>query len=412
MNLVKVPQLAWYEPKELELPLPDSWQVEIANMAGYNRPALKPEEIRKAIKSPIATPPIRELARGKKEVAILFDDMTRVTRAAEIVPFVLEELAEAGISDSQIRFVGAIGLHGTMNRMELAKKLGEDIVARFPVYNHNAFDDCTYVGTTSTFQTKVYVNQEVMSCDLKIAIGSVVPHPMGGYGGGGKLVLPGVCSFETIKDNHLRYVEDKKKRQDKTVYKMGLTIENPLRADIDEAARLAGLDIIINCLLNTWGETVEVFAGAMEPAFKAAVEAAKTHYLTPTLKDKDIVIANTYAKANEAAIGLIIGFPAVKKEGGDLVLIANAPDGLIPHYLRRWGKTDPGILANQPVPTNVNRLIVYTEYPEANSKNWIEESDRVMVLYKWDDVLKVLQENHGEGVKVAVYPNAEIQYSL
>ena len=412
MKLVKVPQLAWYEPKELELLLPDSWQVEIANMAGYDHKALTQDEIKKAIQNPVDTAPIRELARGKKEVAILFDDMTRVTRAAQIVPFILDELAQAGIPDSNIRFVGAIGLHGTMNRMELAKKLGEDIVAKFPVYNHNAFDDCTYAGTTSTFQTKVYVNQEVMSCDLKIAIGSVVPHPMGGYGGGGKLVLPGVCSFETIKDNHLRYVEDKKQRQDKTLYKMGLTIENPLRADIDEAATLAGLDIIINCLLNTWGETVDIFAGAMKPAFEAAVETAKTHYLTPTQRDKNIVITNTYAKANEAAIGLVISLPAVKKDGGDLVLIANAPDGLIPHYLRRWGKVDPGILSNTPVPPNINRLIVFTEYPEANAKNWIAESDKVMVFYKWEDVLKVLQDAHGKDAEVAVYPNAEIQYSL
>ena len=411
MNVIKMPQLAWYEPKELELPLPNSWQVELGNMTGYNRPALTPDEIEASIKSPIGMPPIRELAKGKKEVAILFDDMTRVTRSAEIAPFILKELAEAGIPDNKIRFIAALGLHGTMNRIDFVKKLGEEIVGRFPVYNHNAFDDCTYVGTTSTFKTKVFINQEVASCDLLVAIGSVVPHPMCGYGGGGKLILPGVCSFETIKSNHLTYFEDKKHRQDKIIYKMGYTADNPMRADIDEAAALAGLDIIINCTFNNWGETVAVFAGAMKPAFEAAVEEAKTHYLTPTIKDKDIVIANTFAKANEAAIGLGIAFPAVKK-GGDVVLVANAPDGLIPHYLRRWGKVDPGILPNPPVAEHVNRLIFYTEYPEVTTKNWMEESDKILILYNWDEVLKVLQEAHGENAKVAVYPNSEIQYSV
>ncbi len=82
MNTIRVPQLAWYETKELELPLPDSWQAEVYNMAGYNRPAMKPDEIKASISNPIGIPPIRELAKGKKEVVIIFDDMTRVTRKA------------------------------------------------------------------------------------------------------------------------------------------------------------------------------------------------------------------------------------------------------------------------------------------------------------------------------------------
>jgi len=107
MNTIKLSQPAWYDPKEFVLSLPDGWQVEVCNMAGYNRSALTPDEIKAAISKPIGIPPIRELAKGKKEVVIIFDDMTRVTRVAEIVPFVLEELAEAGIPDSSIRFIMA-----------------------------------------------------------------------------------------------------------------------------------------------------------------------------------------------------------------------------------------------------------------------------------------------------------------
>ncbi|GAJ21242.1 unnamed protein product, partial [marine sediment metagenome] len=29
MSLIRLPQLAWYGTKELELPLPDRWQVEV-----------------------------------------------------------------------------------------------------------------------------------------------------------------------------------------------------------------------------------------------------------------------------------------------------------------------------------------------------------------------------------------------
>ena len=238
MNTIRLQQLAWYDPRELALPLPDVWHIEVCNMAGYNRPALKPDEIKTALNKPIGTAPIRELAKGKKEVVIIFDDMTRVTRVAEIAPFVLEELTEAGIPDSNIRFVMALGCHGAKDRRDFIKKLGEDVLARFPVYNHNAFGNCTYVGTTATFKTKVYVNEEVAKCDLKIAIGSVVPHPTTGFGGGGKIILPGVASFETIEYHHgtiYRIVRE----EGKPVAGMGIFDNNPSRIDIEEAARRA-----------------------------------------------------------------------------------------------------------------------------------------------------------------------------
>lgn len=75
-KIVKVPQLPWHGTKELELALPDSWQVEVCNMAGYNRPALTDDQTKISITNLIGTPPIRELARGKNEVVILIDDMS------------------------------------------------------------------------------------------------------------------------------------------------------------------------------------------------------------------------------------------------------------------------------------------------------------------------------------------------
>jgi len=185
MSTIKLPTLAWYKMKELELTVPDDWQVETFNMAGYDQPALTPEQVKMAIGNAIGTPPLKELARGKKEVVIIFDDMTRGTRTYDMVPPVLAELAAAGIPDSGIRFICALGCHGAYTREHFAKKLGEEVMARFPVYNHNTFGNCTYAGKTGTYGTEVYVNEEVMKCDLKIAIGSVVPHPMNGFGGGG-----------------------------------------------------------------------------------------------------------------------------------------------------------------------------------------------------------------------------------
>ncbi len=412
MKMLKLPQLAWDRTKELELPLADSWQVEMGYMAGYDRPALTPDQIKAALtQNLIGTPLIREIAKGKKEVVIIFDDMTRVTRVADVVPFVLEELAEAGIPDNRIRFIAALGCHGAMNRFDFVKKLGEETVARFPVYNHNPYANCTYVGTTATFGTKVYVNEEVMKCDLRIAIGSVVPHPRTGFGGGGKIILPGVTSFETTEYNHKMFFKTLQE-QGPAVIGMGVFDPNPARIDIEEAATLTGLDVLINCLVNMWGKTTAIFAGALKPTYAAAVQEAKAHYLTPRMEGKDIVIANTFAKANEAWIGLGITYPALKPEGGDIVIIANNPGGQVTHYLLGpFGNTIWGPLRQErKIPQQVNRLIVYTEYPDLGNRAWFGTTDKTLFLHNWDYVLQILQEARGKDAKVVVYPNAEIQY--
>ncbi len=412
MKSILLPQLVWHGVKKLELCLPDDWQVKISNMAGHDRPRLKPAQIKRAIASPIGMKPLREYARGKKEVVIIFDDLTRMTRVAEIVPHVLAELAAAGIQDSQIRFIAAGGAHGAMNRVDFAKKLGEAVLARFPVYNHNPFYNGVYAGTTSR-GTRLIINAEVMKCDLKIGIGSIIPHIMVGFGGGGKIVLPGVAAYETIVALHSPPVSSGESSFNDTVTGMGVFENNPRCHEIDEAISIVGLDMKVDAMVNMWGETVTVFAGAPGPAYAVALEQAKEHYLTPLAGDSDIVIANSYAKVSEAISGLFIAFASVSRRGGDVVLIANAPEGQVTHYLMGSFGNSAGaqLYLQMKPPPHVNRVIVFSRYPEVSFRNFLEDPDKLVLLNNWDDVLGLLQKSHGPGSKVAVYPSADIQYA-
>jgi nickel-dependent lactate racemase len=252
-----------------------------------------------------------------------------------------------------------------------------------------------------------------MKCDLKIAVGSVVPHHTTGFGGGGKIVLPGISSMETIEYFHT--IEGKYKANPKyrPLIGMGLFDNNPLRHEVEEAAKLAALDVKIDCIVNMWGETVAIYAGSPVPAFEAAVKDAKAHYRTPDSQGEDIVIANTFAKADEAIIiGLHIAFKALNPNGGDIVLIANAPDGQVAHYLvGPWGRSTGGRIGwGVKLPPHINRLIIYTEYPDMACGGYFLESDRVIMVNKWDDVLQTLCKYHKNDAKVAIYPNADIQY--
>ena len=396
---ITVPQLAWYDPKELAIWFPENWQVEVCNMAGYNRPALTDAQIEAAVTKPLDTPPLRELARNKKEVVIIFDDMTRVTRTYRMLPPVLKELAAAGIDDHHIRFVCASGSHAPLDRFDFVKKLGEDVVSRFPVYNHNVFHNCTYVGTSS-YGNKIYINSEVMQCDLKIAIGTVTPHPGNVFGGGAKIVLPGISSIETIRDNH---------SMDVTREQLHNYDANPRRLEKVEAGRFVGLDMVIQSVVNLWGDPVAVYAGSEGASHAATVTEAGRHYLTPKAKNKDIVIANAYAKASEETIAYRNTASSLGTQGGDCVLISNAPGGQIAHYLfGKWGTDLWGIL-NRPIRISppVNHLIQYTEYPDlANS--WFKPVEKVVHHHRWDDVISTLRQWHGDRATVAVYPNADI----
>jgi len=139
-NSVSIPTHAWFGDKTLELKFPDNWEVHECRMEGHGAKAIGRDEMRQAIENLIGSPPFSEMAKGKKNVVILFDDFTRPTRVADIIPAVFDSLFDAGIKPEQIRFISALGTHRPMTRNELAGKLGEDIVMDYPVYNHNAWD--------------------------------------------------------------------------------------------------------------------------------------------------------------------------------------------------------------------------------------------------------------------------------
>jgi hypothetical protein len=164
-----------------------------------------------------------------------------------------------------------------------------------------------------------------------------------------------------------------------------------------------------------WGETVALFAGDAQAAYAEAVNQAKKHYYTSPARGEPIVIANTFTKANEAiAVGLGTAFKAVPPQGGDVVLIANAPDGQVTHYLLgAFGNAPAGETSFQVrVPPHINRVFIFSEYPDLAGQNYIEKSDKVFFTNNWDDIVEMIQASNDGMQKVGVYPSADIQYSL
>ena len=122
MTTIRLPWGAWYGDETRELPVPDRWRVTVPPMP--SAPALSEAALRRALATPIGSPPLRELARGKQSAAIVVDDLTRPTPASVILPLVLDELRAGGIEAGAVRVLLGFGGHRALGRPELLHKLG------------------------------------------------------------------------------------------------------------------------------------------------------------------------------------------------------------------------------------------------------------------------------------------------
>lgn len=404
MKEVKIPSHAWYEDKPLKLTFPDNWKVHRCKMEAEINRSMSTKEIKQAINKPLGSQPLNKLADKANEVVIIFDDMTRPTKTYQYAPVILEILHRAGIPKDNIRFIIAPGTHGTFGRRDFVKKLGNEIVCDYQVYNHNPYEMLDYLGKTS-FECPVWVNSEVMACDLKIGIGTVLFHRLTGLSGGGKLISPGVAGIETIKFNHGNIGG----------FGPGLTpnkttgylryIDNEMRLDTEEAAKMAGLDFKIDTVLNLNRDPIELYAGDFVRTQRAAGKSVLKWHLTESPK-ADIVVIGSYMRENEPFLGFWSGLTSVK-EGGSLVLVNTDPDGDINHWLfNRHGKTVGSSLWNPNVRKlpKIKRLIIYGE-PQLKSFELRYDREQVIWIKEWDKVIEELKQDYKSGSKVAVIPD-------
>ncbi len=397
----------YHNERDLRLDFPEEWDLVECRMAGHDFPPLSDAGLRKAFANPIGTPRIRDLARGKKKVVILFDDLDRPTPADRIIPYVLRELEDGGVRGDMIRFVCAPGCHRPLIREEMVKKLGREVVEKYSVFNHNIYENLVHMGTTS-WGTPVIINREVAGCDLKIGIGCLIPHFSAGYGGGAKILLPGVASIETIAENHIKIPQ-----KYPSLVGLGKVIHNPMRLDMEEAARLAGLDIVVDVVTNQHNEILGAFVGDVVEEHRAGVKFARSVYTTESPGKCDLLVLNTYP-VSEAPGKVFWAAKESLREGGDVVLIWQSVDGIGTHYLsgvwgtdyggRKWTKPEGPFRIPQ-----ARKLFIHTDIMSNEEQNWWGHRDKISWHRDWAELIAALKPSHGQGTRVAVYPYASIQ---
>ena len=314
----------------LSVELKDEWKVEIVEpryAPGIPDPRAA---LREALCKPIGNAPLRERVWAGDRVGIVFNDITRATPNEVIISTILAELAH--VPARQVTLYNALGTHRSNSEDELRRMLGDALVDGYRIVQNDAFDRGTQmcIGKTSR-GNEVWLNRDLMECDVKILTGFIEPHFFAGFSGGGKALMPGMAGQTTVLGNHdAANIGDPRAT-------WGITKGNPLWEEVHEAARMAGNLFLVNVTLNREKQITAVFAGDLDEAHEAGCEYARKMTMVPVERPFDIVLTSNSGypldlNLYQAVKGMSAAAQVVK-EGGAIVIAAECWDGVPEHGL-------------------------------------------------------------------------------
>ena len=291
--------------------------------------------IRQALTRPIGSAPLNALAKGKTDAVIVINDTTRPAPSEAMLAALCEELAHAGIRESQVTIVIACGNHRPCAPDEIRQMVGEDLARRLRIVNHNAMDreNLLKVGETET-GLPVWVNTTLACASLKILTGLIAPHPSAGFSGGRKSLLPGVAGLETLQRHHSFPF-----RPFNPAY--GWMKGNPFHEEAVRIARAVGIDFILNVVQDRSGKFFAAVAGELEAAHEKGVAIGLPFWELILPHRYDVVIATPGGYPRDIdfhqAQKAISTAETVVAPEGIIVLIAECREG-IGKWAARWLK--------------------------------------------------------------------------
>ena len=235
-----------------------------------------------ALEHPIGSPKLSTLAKPGMKVAVITSDVSRPLPSYEVLPSVLKELNAAGIPDSDITVVFALGSHRAQTEDEKRRLAGDAVYERVRCIDSDP-DDCILMGT-STNGTPFAVTRAVAEADFRIALGNIEFHYFAGYSGGVKALMPGVSTPEAIQANHSLMVSP-----DACAGKLE---GNPVREDLEQALNYCPIHYIVNAVLDEHKHIVYAVAGDVIEAHRVGCGYLDRMYRKPIPERADIVLVS------------------------------------------------------------------------------------------------------------------------
>ena len=294
-----------------------------------------------AVRCPIASQPLQKVVRKGDKVAVIVSDVTRLVRTAEFLPVIISEINAAGVPDEDITIIVATGTHRAHTYDEDIAVCGKDIVKRIKIHQHDSRnnEELTDLGVTS-FGTPILIDSYVAEADKVIITGAVSLHPMAGFGGGRKAVMPGGSGHATIMHNHAIALAPKVGDGCNPLCETGLLEGNPLHEDMVEVTKKLDPAFLVNMVFTPEGKLNEVVDGHWYKAWEKGCKDLVAMAGVPIKELADVVFAsaggspkdmNLYqsCKAHMNAVFAV-------KKGGIMILTLECPDIKEPAIFTDW----------------------------------------------------------------------------
>ncbi|HOU29476.1 MAG TPA: nickel-dependent lactate racemase [Thermoleophilia bacterium] len=335
-------------------------------------------EIRRALAEPIGAPRLSELAAAARTAAVVVSDVTRPCPSHRILPALLEELSP--LRPEQISILFALGGHRPHSPEEQVRLVGEEVARSGVRLLDLETSRCRPVGTTSR-GTRLEVFEPYLDADLRVCVGNIEYHYFAGFSGGAKAVVPGLCSYAAISDNHSMMLAP--------TARAGIMEGNPVREDIDEAAEMIGIDFILNVLLDEEKRIWHAVAGHFLAAHRAGAEVYDRRCDLRIAEAADVVIASPGGRPKDInlyqAQKTLDNVSGAVKDGGVIVLVARCPEGFGQRVFEEWmtGMGRPQVLIDR-----IRREFVLGGHKAAAVAGLLDRADVYLVSEFPDDVVR------------------------
>jgi len=364
--------------------------------------------ITESLINPIKSKKLSELAKNKKNACILVSDITRPCPSYKFLPYLIDELKAGGIKEINIIF--GLGIHRKHSQDEKIKLVGEYAAGAANLFDSEA-DKCRFIGKTK-FKTPVEIYSKALDSDLLIVTGNIEYHYFAGYSGGAKAVMPGIASKNSVQANHSMMLDDNSVA--------GNFYTNPVRLDMEEAGKMAGIDFLFNVILDDNKRIVAAVCGSNNDAFVEGIKIYDSIYKIEVDSKADLVITSPGGYPKDInlyqAQKALDNVKEIVKDGGIILLVAACPEGFGEDTFCEWmndakdfnklykkikekfvlGGHKAVAISKVLIKTNV---YLYSDFDKADTEN--------MGFFKLDDIQEfvnsILMKNNN--AKIAVVPN-------
>ncbi|MHA1719612.1 MAG: lactate racemase domain-containing protein [Promethearchaeota archaeon] len=398
---------AWYDNLEkIQLEFPNEWSIHDFSIHNASSIQNKEDLIKNAIINPIGSKTLNLLAKGKSNAVIVIEDISRPSKLEYILKIVIEEIIKGGISNENITIIGALGGHRPMTRFDYIKKCGKEIWEKINIENHHPYENLIHLGTSKA-GTPIYINQTYYNAELKIAIGTVLPHPLAGFGGGAKMILPGISGIDTLQGNHEAGLHG---------VGIGLGFITQLRLDIEDVCHHVGLDFSVNLVSSINRDITGIFAGDFIKAHRKAVEFAKEVYkieLRKYTKDErfDAALYNLYPEDTELTqsikgFNMYMTSSFILKRKAPIVIMTASSEGRGFHSLS--GETGSRLFqkwTENPIfgPLLGKRKLIFFSPNISHSDLFHSYSKQTILCRNFSDVILELNKNLPKSARIALF---------